>query len=115
MLSEVEPVSRAGRPAQRGKALDRDGNFDITKIKHPERMRGQMIRHSVYGIGLVINSRSYILKQTKKTVVCWGVSFVDAPGGPQKFELEEEALVEAVKLFKDWEKSQRNAHEDEWD
>ena len=40
---------------------------------------------------------------------------MDAPGGPQKFELEEEALVEAVKLFKDWEKSQRNAHEDEWD
>ena len=105
MLSKVEPVSRSGRPAQRGKALDRDGNFDITKIKHPERMRGQMIRHSVYGIGLVI----------KKTVVCWGVSFADAPGGPQKFELEEEALVEAVKLFKDWEKSQRNAHEDEWD
>ena len=68
-------------------------------------MRGQMIRHSVYGIGLVINSRSYVLKQTKTTVVCWGVSFVDAPGGPQKFEMEEVALVEAVKLFKEWEKN----------
>ena len=116
MMADIEPV-RVGRVANRAKALDKDGNIDFTLIKHPANMIGTIIRHDEYHVGFVHSVRMKIAKKGSKKAgpVVYQVSFGDAPGGPQKFEMEEVELIAAVKNFKDWGKKERKTPDEEWD
>jgi len=93
MMSKLAPVRKRGRPTTREKALERDRDRDLGYV-NPARWRKQDIAHPEYLTGVVYDHRT---KDNGVTV--WKVRFRNAPGGMQDFEMEEEALMEAIKLY----------------
>jgi hypothetical protein len=52
---------------------------------------------------IVVNNYGSCTTKAKKVV--WDVVFPDAPGGPQDFEMDADALSGALELYKAWAKS----------
>jgi hypothetical protein len=46
---------------------------------------------------MVYDTRTY--EKNGQRVTVWNVTFPDAPRGPQDYEMEEEALMEAIKCY----------------
>jgi hypothetical protein len=99
MMSDLEPMRKRGRPTTREKALehDRDLEDDGAKNVKPSAWLKQDIRHPEHLTVMVYDTRTY--EKNGQRVTVWNVTFPDAPGGPQDYEMEEEALMEAIKCY----------------
>jgi hypothetical protein len=99
MMSDLAPVRKRGRPTTREKALEHDRDLEddgVKKVK-PSAWLKQDIRHPEHLTGMVYDTRTY--EKHGQRVTVWNVTFPDAPGGPQDYEMEEEALMEAIKCY----------------
>jgi hypothetical protein len=78
---------------------DRDLERDIKHVK-PSHWLQQDIRNPVFETGVVYDTRTYAKPDgSGELITVWNVSFQDAPGGVEDFEMEEEELMKAIKLY----------------
>lgn len=99
LLSSLRAVRKRGRPTTREKALERDMDADqLDQMDaRPGYYKKTPIRHPVYLNGMIYNFRT---KPNHEVV--WKVIFLDAPGGPQRYEMEKDEVVAAMDRYKDW-------------
>jgi hypothetical protein len=101
MMSTLAPVRKRGRPTTREKALEHDHDLE-RGIKHVKATAWlqQDIRHPVYKTGQVYDTRTYVKPDgSGELITVWNVTFQDAPGGVVDYEMEEEDLMKAIKLY----------------
>ena len=75
-------------------------------------MIGQIVRDTEYGTGICVHIRT---KPDKDRTVVYAVTFSDAPGGRESFEMEAPELIKGAKQYLDFIKSERHLPEYNWD
>ena len=98
-MSSLRAVRKRGRPTTREKALERDmdaGQLDDMDAR-PGYYKKTPIRHPVH-----LNGMIYHFRVKPNHEVVWKVNFLDAPGGPQRYEMNKVDVVAAIERYKEW-------------
>ena len=99
LMSSIKAVRKRGRPTTREKALEH--NMDAAQMDDMDARPGYYkktpLRHPVHLNGMIYHFR---LKPNHEVV--WKVFFQDAPGGPQRYEMNKADVVAAINRYEEW-------------